>query len=185
MGAKSRFRWKLYPSSQAWPLLSTSNHGETAIAKCGNCGLSTQHLVCHPYCTQKESWDRLMFWAWATKIAGSDIADLGRVTFWRMGCNCHTMRQDKSEGFDSCNRPGNLTQIGFTSLIFQPVLLWNLIAVCVTFTSIFVHHFKYSIWVKISYFFPLWPWNLMNDLAKSGAFTGNGLTKYIQINTNE
>ena len=31
MVARSRFRWKLHPSSQAWPLLSTSNHGETAM----------------------------------------------------------------------------------------------------------------------------------------------------------
>ena len=30
------FRWKLHTSSQAWPLLSTFNRGETAIAKCGN-----------------------------------------------------------------------------------------------------------------------------------------------------
>ena len=36
IGAGSRFRWKLHPSSQAWPLLFTSNRGETAIAKCGN-----------------------------------------------------------------------------------------------------------------------------------------------------
>ena len=36
VGARSRFRWKLHPSSQAWLLLSTSNRGETAIAKCGN-----------------------------------------------------------------------------------------------------------------------------------------------------
>ena len=36
LGARSCFRWKLHPSSQAWPLLSTSNRGETAIAKCGN-----------------------------------------------------------------------------------------------------------------------------------------------------
>ena len=35
-GARSFFHWKLHPSSQAWPLLSTSNCGETAIAKCGN-----------------------------------------------------------------------------------------------------------------------------------------------------
>ena len=35
-GARSRFRWKLHPSSQAWPLLPTSNRGEIAIAKCGN-----------------------------------------------------------------------------------------------------------------------------------------------------
>ena len=38
VGARSRFRWKLHPSSQAWPLLFTSIRGETAIAKCGNCG---------------------------------------------------------------------------------------------------------------------------------------------------
>ena len=29
--------------------------------------------------------------------------------------------QGKSEGFDSCDRPSNLTQIGFKSLIFHPV----------------------------------------------------------------
>ena len=29
--------------------------------------------------------------------------------------------QGKSEGFDSCDRPSNLTQIGFESSIFQPV----------------------------------------------------------------
>ena len=33
--AVPRGGWKLHPSSQAWPLLSTSNRGETAIAKCG------------------------------------------------------------------------------------------------------------------------------------------------------
>ena len=32
-----RFRWKLHPSSEAWPPISTSNRGETAIAKCPNC----------------------------------------------------------------------------------------------------------------------------------------------------
>ena len=35
-GALSCFRGKLHPPSQAWPLLSTSNRGEIAIAKCGN-----------------------------------------------------------------------------------------------------------------------------------------------------
>ena len=29
-------------------------------------------------------------------------------------------QQGKSEGFDSCDRPSNLTQIGFKSSIFQP-----------------------------------------------------------------
>ena len=39
-GVLSCFRWKLHPPSQAWPLLSTSNRGEIAIAKCGNCAMS-------------------------------------------------------------------------------------------------------------------------------------------------
>ena len=30
-------------------------------------------------------------------------------------------KQGKSEGFDSCNRPSNLTQIGFKLSIFQPM----------------------------------------------------------------
>ena len=33
------------------------------------------------------------------------------------------LEQGKSEGFDSCDRVGNLTQIGFKSLIFQSVTL--------------------------------------------------------------
>ena len=36
-------------------------------------------------------------------------------------------KQGKSEGFDSCDRPSNLTQIGFKSSIFQPVWPSNLI----------------------------------------------------------
>ena len=36
------------------------------------------------------------------------------------------LQQGKSEGFDSCDRPSNLTQIGLKSLIFQPVWPWNL-----------------------------------------------------------
>ena len=34
--------------------------------------------------------------------------------------------QGKSEGFDSCDRPSNLTQIQFKSLIFQPMWPWYL-----------------------------------------------------------
>ena len=37
------------------------------------------------------------------------------------------LQQGKSEGFDSCDRPSNLTQIGFKSSIFQPVWPWHLI----------------------------------------------------------
>ena len=36
------------------------------------------------------------------------------------------IEQGKSEGFDSCDRPSNLTQIGFKSSIFSPVWPLNL-----------------------------------------------------------
>ena len=45
--ARSRFSWKLHPSSQAWQLLSTSNRGETVIAKCGNLNVWTNHPSFH------------------------------------------------------------------------------------------------------------------------------------------
>ena len=32
---------------------------------------------------------------------------------------------NKSEGFDNCERPTNLTQCGFKSSIFHPVWPWN------------------------------------------------------------
>ena len=35
-------------------------------------------------------------------------------------------QQGKSEGFDSCDRPSNLTQIGLKSSIFPHVWPWNL-----------------------------------------------------------
>ena len=35
-------------------------------------------------------------------------------------------KQGKYEGFDNSHRPSNLTQIRFTSSIFQPVWPWNL-----------------------------------------------------------
>ena len=36
------------------------------------------------------------------------------------------VQQVKSEGFDSCDWSSNLTQIGFKSLIIQPMQPWNL-----------------------------------------------------------
>ena len=35
------------------------------------------------------------------------------------------IKQGKSEGCDSCDRPSNLTQIGFESSIFKPLWPWN------------------------------------------------------------
>ena len=48
--------------------------------------------------------------------------DLGKYT----RTVAEPMKQGKSEGFDSCDRPSNLTQIGFKSSILQPVWPWNL-----------------------------------------------------------
>ena len=45
---------------------------------------------------------------------------------WNLSKPAIDNKQGKSEGFDSCNRPSNLTQIGFKSSIFQPVWPWNL-----------------------------------------------------------
>ena len=50
--------------------------------------------------------------------------------------------QGKSEGFDSCDRPGNPTQIGFKSSIFQPVWLWNLIDDVAKYKAPLLHHIK-------------------------------------------
>ena len=59
VGARSCFRWKLHPSSQAWPLLPTSNRGETAIAKCGN---STSPTHCSSTGTRSTwLWNRPWF----------------------------------------------------------------------------------------------------------------------------
>ena len=63
--------------------------------------------------------------------------------------NCTgVVKQGKSEGFHRCDRPSNLTQTGFKSLIFQVVWPWNLrndlkkIEHLFNATSIFVHDFK-------------------------------------------
>ena len=69
---------------------------------------------------------------------------------------CVTRQQGKSEGFDSCDRPSNLTQIGFRSSINQPTWPWNLmndikktIRHLFDTTSSFVHHFKSIVEFKL------------------------------------
>ena len=87
-------------------------------------------------------------------------------------------KQGKSVGFDSCDRPSNLTQIGFKSSIFQPTWPWNLMDdlkkqygtssilrhwCC---PSLLIHRWiqtgvtvlKRSIWVKIKNVSDLGPW---------------------------
>ena len=92
--------------------------------------------------------------------------------------------QGKSEGFDSWDRPSNLTQIGFKSSIFQPVWPWNLmddpkktIGHLFYATLSFVHHFvaigEFKLELEpgnaqsgsnLTLFRAVWPWNLMDDL---------------------
>ena len=100
------------------------------------------------------------------------------------------IKQGKSEGFDSCDRPSNLTQIGFKSSIFRlcdleiwwmtpknnKVCLLYKIKLCVSFhihqwiqTGVTVR--KRPIWVKLDDFlscvtlqFDLWPWKTIGHL---------------------
>ena len=100
------------------------------------------------------------------------------------------IQQGKSEGFDSCDRPSHLTQIGLKSTIVRPCdleiwwmtpinnkahLLYN-IKLCVSFhihqwiqTGVTVR--KRPIWVKLDDFFScvtlqfdVWPWKTTGHL---------------------
>ena len=51
-------------------------------------------------------------------------------------------KQGKSEGFDICDPPSNLTQIGFKSLIFQPCDLEILLMTSKNFRPPFLHYIK-------------------------------------------
>ena len=94
------------------------------------------------------------------------------------------LAQGKSEGFDSCNWPSNHTQTGFKSSIFQPVWSWYLmddlknnrvplpyyIKLYASFPLV-NSNWSYSLETLNSgqnwrFFWPMWPWNLMDDLEK-------------------
>ena len=97
--------------------------------------------------------------------------------------------QGKSEGFNSCDRPNNLSQILFKSSIFWPVWPWNMMH---DLEKQWGHRWiqtelqsrNAQIRVKICDFFPVWPLKLMDDFEKqqgtssmklpwpSGQFTG-------------
>ena len=110
----------------------------------------------------------------------------------KVECLTHPNKQGKSKGFDSCDWPSNLTQIGFKLVIFQPRWPWNLnwktlkhnrtlllyyIKACASFQSHWwiqtgVTGWKRSIWVKINDFllsyvtlkFDGWPWKKIRHL---------------------
>ena len=52
------------------------------------------------------------------------------------------LKQGKSEGFDSCDRPSNLTQIGLKLSIFQPVWPWNLMDDLKNYRPPLLHYIK-------------------------------------------
>ena len=51
---------------------------------------------------------------------------IGKIHRNKLQNNKTKPKQGKSEGFDSCDRPTNLTQIGLNLLINQPVWPWHL-----------------------------------------------------------
>ena len=55
-------------------------------------------------------------------------------------------KQGKSEGFDSCDRPSNLTQIGFKPSSYSPETP--------------------NLGQNWRFFLAVWPWNLAYDLEK-------------------
>ena len=100
-------------------------------------------------------------------------------------CGCLPIEKGISEGFDSCDRTSNLTQIGFKSSIFQPVWPWNSMddpkntgapllcyfELCAAFRSHWwiqtgVTVRKRPIWVQFNDFRAVWTWNLTDDLLK-------------------
>ena len=99
------------------------------------------------------------------------------------------IKQGKSEGFDSCDRPSNLTRIEFKSSIFRPVLPWNLMddlekqqatssilhrALSIISKPSVNSNWRYSPETlnsgQIRHFIcPVWPWNSMDDLENNRA----------------
>ena len=95
-------------------------------------------------------------------------------------------KQGQSEGFDSCDRPNDISQVGFKSTIFWPRMIFKFdgwpqktIGHLFYATSSFVHHFiaisEFKLVLqsrnaqfvsKLVIFCPVWPWNLMDDLEK-------------------
>ena len=131
------------------------------------------------------------YWAVFSVLQGMGI---GAQSLWKLkvcvGPSKTEEKQGKSEGIDSCDRPSNLTQIGFKSSIFQPVWPWNLMDdpknnrapfLCYfkLFASFLSHWWiqtgitvwKHLIWVKIDDFFSRvtlqfdgWPWKTIRHL---------------------
>ena len=92
-------------------------------------------------------------------------------------------QQGKSDGFDGCNWPSNLTQIGFKTSSFQPVWFefWYITLKNEYSTSSISHQvFQSHGWIKnwsytqeiiyldqITTFCLIWLWNLMDDLIET------------------
>ena len=99
---------------------------------------------------------------------------------------CSVNKQGKSEGFDSCDLPSNLTEnwiqiVDYSACVTLEFDGWprKIIGHLFYITSSFVHHFKSIGQFKLElqsgnaqlsknwqFFCLLWPWNLKNDLWK-------------------
>ena len=80
-------------------------------------GVTTEHML---YALSATFCTELMN-LYSTMFKRNVIPDLLKI-----GVIVPILKQGKSEGFDSCDRPSNLTQTGFKSSIFQPVWPWYL-----------------------------------------------------------
>ena len=90
----------------------------------------------HPYTPHNKVWQK---WPLAWLLCHL------KLLYYIVLYSLNEIKQGKSEGFDSCDRPSNLTQMGFKSSNFQPVWPWNLIddpQKLYYITSSFVHHLK-------------------------------------------
>ena len=99
---------------------------------------------------------------------------------------CFILKQGKSEGFDSCDRPSNITQTGFKSSFFSARVTlkfdgWPQKTIGHLFYASlsFFHHVvaigecklelqsgNALFGSKSTLFWAVWPWNLTDDLEK-------------------
>ena len=108
-----------------------------------------------------------------------------KTTWCQTNAYILSQEQGKSEGFDSCDQPSNLTQIGFKSSIFHPcdLEIWWMTRKIIRHdfytTSSFVYHFRSISEFKLELqsgnaqsgsnskiFSGMWPCNLTYDLEK-------------------
>ena len=84
-------------------------------------GMRDEQFHCVGYDYQVHKSYKIFFAIWLSNYEQS-LCDVYKKKLHLKGEG----EQGKSEGFDSCDRPSNLTQNGFKSSVFQPVWPWYL-----------------------------------------------------------